>query len=130
MQEAIHRLVEEDECAFSINYREERIFMRCYIVSYDLKEGGDYAPLIEALKSYTAWAHVTESTWAVVSDDDQKQIRDHLAELIPEGSRLFVVRSGGAGAWRNVICSKAWRSARLSGRLLYGRMPAIFMRIR
>ncbi len=80
----------------------------CYIISYDMADGGDYEDLFTAIKAYGTWAHVTESTWAIVSADGQKSIRDNLERFLPEGSRLFVVKSGTAAAWRNVMCSNEW----------------------
>jgi hypothetical protein len=84
--------------------------MSCYIISYDLKEAGEdyYESLIAAIKAYKTWAHITESTWAVVTDENQKLIRDSLARLVPEGSRLFVIKSGTAAAWKNVMCRNQW----------------------
>jgi len=82
--------------------------MACYIVSYDMIEGGDYEPLIKAIKTYLGWAHITESTWAVVSENDHKQIRGDLVKYLPKGSRLFVTKSSGVAAWRNVICRNEW----------------------
>ena len=78
--------------------------MACYIVTYDLveAEGGDYEELIAAIKAYGTWAHITESTWAIVSDDRAKDVRDHLLTYVPDGSRMFVLKSGSAAAWRNV----------------------------
>ena len=84
--------------------------MSCYIISYDLKDASDsdYETLIDAIKGHGAWAHVTESTWAVLSEDNQKQIRDRLGKLLPDGSRLFVIKSGTAAAWKNVLCRNQW----------------------
>lgn len=82
--------------------------MPCYIISYDLAEGGSYEELRQAIKDFGTWAHLTESTWAVVTDWDAKDIRDDLGQYLPTGSRLFVVRSGTEGAWRNVICRNQW----------------------
>lgn len=82
----------------------------CYLISYDVSgESGspDYT-IIDAIKSYKGWAHITESTWAVVSDKSHTEIRDDLSEYLPKGSRLFVLKSGGIAAWRNVICSNKW----------------------
>ena len=79
----------------------------CYIVSYDVAGGENYK-IIEALKAYGAWAHVTESTWAVVTTKTHKVVRDELNALLPEGSRLFIVRSGSVAAWRNVMCKNEW----------------------
>ena len=80
----------------------------CYIISYDKAEGGDYSDLYKAIKEYDAWAHITESTWAVVTASRAKDIRDELGEFLPKGSRLFVVKSGSVAAWRNVICRNEW----------------------
>lgn len=79
-----------------------------YIISYDMAEGGDYEALFEAIKAYGTWARITESTWAVVTEDGHKDIRDHLDNYLPEGSRLFVVKSGTAAAWRNVMGRDKW----------------------
>lgn len=82
--------------------------MTCYIISYDMAEGGDYDALFQAIRDYGTWAHITESTWAVVTERTQKEIREDLEQHLPSGSRLFVVRSGAAAAWRNVICRNEW----------------------
>ena len=81
---------------------------RCYIISYDLVEGGDYNALYKAIQNYEAWAHITKSTWAVLTEDSAEVIRDHLSGYLPDGSRLFVVRSGVEAAWRNVFCRSEW----------------------
>jgi hypothetical protein len=82
--------------------------MACYIISYDVREGGDYGPLIAAIKEYGAWARITQSSWAVVSEGSSKQIRDNLAAHLAEGDRLFVVKSGTEAAWQNVLCRNEW----------------------
>jgi hypothetical protein len=81
---------------------------RCYIVSYDIRAGGEYDPLYEALKAYGTWAKITESTWAIVTDETAVQVRDNLRNFINEEDRLFVVKSGVEAAWHKVRCSNAW----------------------
>lgn len=81
---------------------------KCYIISYDMASDGDYDELYEAIKEYKAWAHITESTWAIVTEESAKEIRDYLGQFLPKGSRLLVVKSGSSGAWRNVICRNTW----------------------
>ena len=76
----------------------------CYIISYDLAEGGNYAAVFEAIKAYGVWAHITESTWAIVTDKSATAIRGEFEILMPKGSRIFVIKSGKIGAWRNVMC--------------------------
>lgn len=83
--------------------------MTCYIVSYDLVQPGrNYDPLYEAIKSYSRWAHVHESVWAVVTNSSAVQIRDHLSRHLDANDRLFVVKSGVEAAWRGVLCSNNW----------------------
>lgn len=82
--------------------------MKCYIISYDLRKKRDYESLYKAIKSYSRWAHITESTWAVVTARTAVQIRDHLSESMDHDDRLFVVRSGTEAAWRNVKCRNEW----------------------
>jgi hypothetical protein len=79
----------------------------CYIISYDVAGGKNYQ-IIDAIKSYGTWAHITESTWAVVTVKTHKEIRDELYKVLPAGSRLFVVRTGSVAAWRNVTCKNEW----------------------
>jgi hypothetical protein len=82
--------------------------MRCYLITYDLSGKRDYSSLIEAVKEYKTWAHVTESTWAVVTDKSAQAIRDHLLSLMHEDDRLLVVKSGTEAAWNNVLCRNEW----------------------
>lgn len=83
---------------------------KTFIISYDLKNGSedDYEKLYEAIKKNGTWAHITESTWAIVTEEKVKEIRDKFIEIMPKGSSLFVVKSGSIAAWRNVQCSNDW----------------------
>jgi hypothetical protein len=85
-----------------------RSSVACFYISYDLPEGSDYGPLINAIKSYGAWAHVTESMWAVVADISAKALRDDLVDLVPASGRLFVAKAASGVAWRNVMCRNDW----------------------
>lgn len=82
--------------------------MPCYIVSYDLHTGGDYEDLIAAIKSYGTWAHITESTWAVVTKKSASDIRTHLGSYMKAEDRILIVRSGVESAWANAICKDTW----------------------
>ncbi len=83
--------------------------MTCYIVSYDLiAPGRNYEALYTALKSYSKWARINESLWAVVTTSTAPQIRDHLQQHMDANDRLFVIKSGVAAAWRNSICKNEW----------------------
>lgn len=83
--------------------------MVCYVITYDLKAPGrNYDSLIGAIKTYSKWAKVNESVWAVVTDKNSVQIRDHLASFVDPNDRLFVIKSGVEAAWRNSICKSEW----------------------
>jgi uncharacterized Zn ribbon protein len=89
--------------------------MLTYIVSYDLNYGTpeEYADLYTALKAYGTWAKITESTWAIVTTDSAKEVRDSLGVHLHKGDRLFVVKSGVEAAWRNVKCRDEWLKEKL-----------------
>ena len=82
--------------------------MQTYIISYDMAEGGDYDALYKVIKSYGTWARITDSTWAVVTEDNAEKVRDHLSAYLPQKSSLIVVKSGIEAAWRNVFCRSEW----------------------
>jgi hypothetical protein len=83
---------------------------KTFIISYDLKNASDedYENLYDAFKEYGTYAHITESTWAIVTTEKAKEVRNKFVELVPKGSSLIVVKSGGIAAWRNTICSNEW----------------------
>lgn len=81
---------------------------KTYLISYDMAEGGDYGELYKAIKAYGTWAHITESLFAVVTEQSAKELRENLGVYFPKGSKLFIVKSGAEAAWRNVICSNEW----------------------
>jgi len=84
--------------------------MATYVITYDLQGGTseDYAELHSAIRDYGVWAHITESTWSVVTDQTATELRDALTAFLKPGDRLFVIKSGGAAAWRNVRCKSEW----------------------
>ena len=88
--------------------------MPCYIISYDLrKPGRNYDSLYEAIKSYGTWAHINESLWAVVTEQNSIEVRDKLLQHMDSNDRIFVIRSGTAAAWRNSIAKNEWLKERL-----------------
>ena len=82
--------------------------MSTYIITYDLGNSGNYDELYEAIKSYGSWAHINDSTWAIVTDQSAVKIRDNLKNLLEEDAKIFVIRSGTESAWTNVLCSDKW----------------------
>lgn len=81
---------------------------KTFIISFEVPTGTDLTEFYEALKSYGTWARVTEHTWAIVTEERAKEVRDYLIDFLPTNSRLFVIKSGSVAAWRNLICSTEW----------------------
>ena len=82
--------------------------MVTYIISYDLVKERDYEKLYKAIKSYNNWAHITDSTWAVVSNKSTTEVRDHLEKAIDDDDMILIIRSGKYAAWKNAICNNDW----------------------
>ncbi|RLK02160.1 hypothetical protein [Tenacibaculum discolor] len=80
------------------------------IISYDLKNASDdqYEELYQFFKDYGTWAHITESTWAIVTEEKTTEVRDKISDIVPSGSSIFVIKSGSIAAWQNVICRNEW----------------------
>ena len=82
--------------------------MPCYIISLELKGRRDYEQLYSALKDFGTWARITESTWAIVTSDTAKELREHLMGFLAEEDRIFIVKSGVEAAWKHVRCKNEW----------------------
>ena len=88
--------------------------MATYIITYDLRNNRDYSSLYSAIKSYGTWARITESSWAIVTEQNTAQVRDFLSSSMDADDRLFVAKYGGAAAWKNVIAKNDWFHQHLS----------------
>ena len=81
----------------------------CYIIMYDLRAPGrNYEQLYQAIKSYGTWGKLTESSWAIVSDQTAENIRNFLLNFIDNNDRIMVIRSGQSAAWRNIKANNDW----------------------
>jgi len=81
---------------------------KCYIINYDLNKTKDYQSLYDAIKSYGTYARILKSCWAVVTTKSATEVRDHLLKVMDGDDGIFVVKSSGEAAWRNVECSNEW----------------------
>lgn len=81
----------------------------CYIISYDLcTPESDYSSLYKAIKSYDKWGRLTESTWAIVTEQNHVEIRDYLMQFMHPNDKLIVILSGKRAAWTQVLASNEW----------------------
>ena len=79
------------------------------LITYDLRQPGrDYTTLINAIKQYTTWGYICESTWLIRTPDTCIQVRDNLKQYMDSNDRLFVAELTGVAAWINVICDNDW----------------------
>lgn len=80
--------------------------MKSLIISYDLcGSEKNYTNLIERIKSYEIWAHITESTWFIKTDSSCIAVHNHLYGAMDRNDRLFVAELARNAAWENAICS-------------------------
>ena len=79
--------------------------MTSMIIEYDLcSPGRNYDALYETIKSSSVWAHITESTWCIMTKDSCVQVRDKLKKCMDSNDRLFVAQLTGTAAWSNILC--------------------------
>lgn len=81
---------------------------KCYIISFDLKPNRSYQNFSDAIKTYGTWARITESTFAVLTESKASEVRDYLIQFLYPNDKIFVIKSGGKAAWRNVISDPDW----------------------
>lgn len=80
--------------------------MTSMIIEYDLcSPGRNYDELYKAIKAYGTWAHITESTWFIKTNNTCVEVRDNLLAHMDSNDRLFVGMLSGVATWHNVICS-------------------------
>lgn len=88
-----------------------------YLISYEVDASVDAAgrgrsavleELSRAIRSYDAWARITDSTWAISSERTVTQVRDGLLRILRQSDRLIVVQSAHVAAWSNTICNNEW----------------------
>lgn len=83
--------------------------MTSMIIEYDLRSPGrNYDELYKTIKSYSVWAHVTESTWFIKTSESCVEVRDKLLAHMDNNDRIFVAALIGVAAWSNVLCDSEY----------------------
>lgn len=83
--------------------------MAVFLIGYDLKEGADYEPLWDAIKSIGDWLHPLDSTWFVYTDDDDvtpDTITEDLKPHFEKKQRLFVIQV--KRPYQGLLSEKQW----------------------
>ena len=56
--------------------------------------------------TYSGYCPIHDNCWAILTDQKAAEVRDSVAEVMEQGERIFVIRSGTEGAWRNIYGDK------------------------
>jgi len=75
--------------------------MPCYIVTVESESEASLAKVAERIRTYPVQCPMLKTSWAVVTEKSAPEVRDHLVQVMMPSERLFVIQTGGAGAWRN-----------------------------
>lgn len=95
--------------------------MTTYLVVYEKNEGESYEAVEQKLASFGEVFHDIDNFWIVSSNLIISDLRDVLAKLSPEGSKLMVMKyvphnvmEMGAAAWHGFALSQeGWLAKRL-----------------
>ena len=68
----------------------------------------DYEKLYSKIKAYGTWAHILESTWAVVTSKSSGEVFDDLKQYLDGNDGLLVLKTAGVANWKNVLCKDSW----------------------
>jgi hypothetical protein len=71
---------------------EESLTVSVLLITYDLKKPGqDYANVLAYIKSF-AWAHLSESTYAIETALDASSVYNGIRQLMDENDQVYVVQ--------------------------------------
>jgi hypothetical protein len=79
---------------------------RCYIVIFQIASLERRKALRESLKTYPGYCPLGTGAWAIITPKKATEVRDELSDHLAKGDRLYVLKSGGAGAWQNAISDR------------------------
>jgi hypothetical protein len=65
--------------------------MATYIVTYDLNNETRRPPIVQAIKAYKTWARLSESSYAIVTDNSPSQVYAYLKQHLDGDDQLYVI---------------------------------------
>ncbi|MDD9745515.1 MULTISPECIES: hypothetical protein [Marinovum] len=65
--------------------------MAVYIVTYDLNNETKRPPLLEDIKSYSAWAKLSESSYAISTTESTTDVYNALKKHIDSDDRIYII---------------------------------------
>jgi len=75
--------------------------MKCYIITYDIKDPARQKTFKEKLKNLEGYCPVHDNCWAILTEQTAAQLRDSLTSLLDAADRIFIVKSGTEAGWKN-----------------------------
>jgi len=66
--------------------------MTAYIITYDLNKESTRPPIVKNIKSYDNWAILSESSYAINTNQTPKQVFDFLAKHLDGNDNLYVIK--------------------------------------
>nr|WP_025884854.1 hypothetical protein [Asaia prunellae] len=95
--------------------------MTTYLVVYEKNEAQSYEAIEQKLSGFSESFHEIDNFWIITSSLIISDLRDVLAKLLPEGTKLMVMKyvphnamEMGAAAWQGFSLShEGWLAGRL-----------------
>lgn len=75
--------------------------MSCFLVNFEVSDESTADAVRAKLKEYKIYCPMTKTCWAIVTQKKAAEVVDEIGPVLKSGDRIFVVRSGTEGAWRN-----------------------------
>ena len=81
---------------------------KTYIVILQIESKENFEKIVAYLKSFNAWARITDSSFALTTDLKATDIRNEIVKRKDENDRVFVIKSGIEAAWSNTRGRNQW----------------------
>jgi hypothetical protein len=65
--------------------------MGVFVVAYDLSCEAKRLPIAADIQAFPAWARISETSYAIDTDLNCKEIKDHLERHLDQNDRLYVI---------------------------------------
>lgn len=77
--------------------------MKVFIVTYELADPGkNYQRLLKEIKTYPAWARLSQSSYLIATDATVAQVRNNLKTVLVSSDKLFVGTCPVPSAWHGL----------------------------
>lgn len=80
--------------------------MAAYIVIFEVANAENRTKIRDALKTFGGYCPLTASSWAIGTAKKATEVTNELKKYIAKGDRIYVLKSGGEGAWVNSMGDK------------------------